>query len=135
MSEPIRVIRLTPDGDPVTGMTPWEPISHNNVIAGEPKERRHRFYVGERVQPGQVYVGIWEATQYTEELKNYPDDEFMYVIEGSVTIIEEDGRKNTFVKGDSFFMPSGFNGIWEQKETMKKYFMVFSARNGDGREL
>lgn len=129
MSEPIRVIRLTPDGDPISGMTPWKNFAHDNVIAGEPRERRHRFYIGERLRPGQIRVGIWEATAYTEKLENYPKDEFMYVIEGSVTIVEEDGRQETFAKGDSFFMPSGFTGLWKQDETMKKYFMIFDAYN------
>ncbi|MER9177551.1 cupin domain-containing protein [Mesorhizobium sp. M0955] len=127
MSEATRVIRLTPDGDPAHGMTPWEAISHDRVVVGEPKDRRHRFYIGDRLRPGQVRVGLWEATAYTEKIKNYPKDEFMHVIEGSVTIVEEDGREKTFVKGDSFFMPSGFTGLWKQEETMKKYFMVFDA--------
>jgi uncharacterized cupin superfamily protein len=130
MSQPIRVIRLTPNGDPTTGMTPWQKISHDGVIAGEPKDRRHRFYIGDRLMPGQIRVGVWEATAYTEKLENYPKDEFMHVIEGSVTIIEEDGRESTFKTGDSFFMPSGFTGLWKQSETMKKYFMVFDASDG-----
>jgi uncharacterized cupin superfamily protein len=127
MSEPIRVIRMHPDGDPVGGMTAWEAISHDNVVEGEGRDRRHRFYVGDRKLPGQIRVGIWEATAYTEKLENYPKDEFMYVIEGSVTIVEEDGREKTFVEGESFFMPSGFTGLWKQDEPMKKYFMVFDA--------
>ena len=129
MSEPVRVVRLLPDGDPVTGMTRWEKIDHDGVIEGEPRDRRHRFFIGDRTNAGQVRVGVWEATAYTERMTNYPKDEFMVVIEGSVTIVEEDGREKTFVKGDSFFMPSGFTGIWKQEETMKKYFMVFDAHD------
>ncbi|RUU48464.1 hypothetical protein EOD08_02500 [Mesorhizobium sp. M6A.T.Ca.TU.002.02.2.1] len=34
------------------------------------------------------------------------------------------------MKGDSFFMPSGFTGQWKQAETMKKYFMIFDASAG-----
>lgn len=45
------------------------------------------------------------------------------MIEGSVTIIEEDVRRETLNKGQSFFMPGGFTGLWQQDEPMKKYFM------------
>ncbi|MDA7965813.1 cupin domain-containing protein [Ruegeria sp.] len=127
MSDLIRVIRLSPDGDPQTGFTPWEPIAHENVTVPGGQDRRHRFYVGDRKMPGQIRVGIWEATAYTERLENYPKDEFMYVIEGSCIIIEEDGNEERFEAGESFFMPAGFNGYWKQDEPMKKYFMVFDA--------
>ncbi|WP_287149990.1 cupin domain-containing protein [Mesorhizobium sp.] len=111
-------------------MSAWEAIAHEHVVAGDlPRQRRHRFYVGERRLPGQIRVGIWEATAYTERLVNYPKDEFMYVIEGSVTIVEEDGREETFGQGDSFFMPAGFTGLWRQDEAIKKYFMVFDAHD------
>lgn len=131
MQQPIRVIRLHENGDPKDGMSPWEPIAHDKVLEGTPRQRRHRFFVSDRLRAGQVRVGIWQATAYTERLENYPKDEFMYVIEGSVTIIEPDGRTETFTKGDSFFMPCGFAGLWQQDEPMKKYFMVFDAYDSD----
>ncbi|TJV97102.1 MAG: DUF861 domain-containing protein [Mesorhizobium sp.] len=127
MSDVIRVIRLSPNGD--HGLSPWENIPADRVIDGEAQDRRHRFYVGDR-QSGQVRVGVWEATAYSEKIENYPKDEFMYVIKGSVTIVEEDGKEETFVAGESFFMPVGFSGVWKQNETMKKYFMVYDSSHG-----
>ncbi|WP_366512141.1 cupin domain-containing protein [Mesorhizobium sp.] len=46
-------------------------------------------------------------------------------------MVEPDGRTETFAKGDSFFMPCGFSGLWQQDEPMKKYFMVFDAYDSD----
>jgi uncharacterized cupin superfamily protein len=128
MPELIRVIRLSRNGGDL-GLTQWETIPENRVIKGDAKDRRHRFFVGDRPS-GQVRVGVWEATAYSENIESYPKDEFMSVIEGSVTIIDPDGQEETFVVGESFFMPRGFTGIWKQTETMKKYFMVFDASNG-----
>ncbi|MER8436837.1 cupin domain-containing protein [Mesorhizobium sp. M1312] len=126
----LRVIRLSPNGDDVQGLSDWENIPAHRVLAGkEAKVRRHKFFGGDR-SGGQVRVGVSEATAYSEKIDNYPKDEFMHVIEGSVTIIHHDGREETFVAGDSFFMPSGFNGVWKQTETIKKYFMVFDASVG-----
>lgn len=129
MAEPVRVIRMSPEGDPVSGMSAWEPISRDSVLSGQADERRHRFYMSDRKLPGQIRVGVWEAGAYCEKLVNYPKDEFMYVIEGSVTIIAENGHKEKFEKGDSFFMPAGFSGVWFQDEPMKKYFMVFDPHD------
>ena len=48
----------------------------------------------------------------------------MVVLEGSCTIVEEDDNREAFSQGDCFFLPRGFNGYWEQQETMKKYYMI-----------
>ena len=74
-----------------------------------------------------ILATVWDATAYTGRLEIYPKDELMVEIEGSVTIIDDDNRKETFKKEDSLFMPAGFTGVWKQEETMNKYFMVFDA--------
>lgn len=42
---------------------------------------------------------VWEYgnRQLTGNSQNYPKDEFMYVLEGSPTIVDEDGCGETFV--------------------------------------
>ncbi len=124
MREIVRVIRLHPEGSAESGMGPWQIVDHDNVISPNAKDRAVEMVNRELIEPSRVRVGIWEAQPYKEKLVNYQCNEFMHVIEGSCTIIEEDGRKERFSKGDSFFMPLGFNGIWEQEETMKKYYMI-----------
>ena len=124
MNEHPRVIRLHSDGNPKAGMSPWEPITYDAVVEGEPKQRLHKFFVATRGNTGEMRVGVWEATAYTEKIEDYPADEFMFVLEGSVTIIDRDGQEDTFRKGDCFFMPRGFTGYWKQNETIKKFHMT-----------
>ena len=124
MSKIVRVIRLHPDGSPQSGMGPWKIMDHENILSSEAKDRAVEMFNTELTEPSRVRVGVWEAQPYKEKLIDYQCNEFMHVIAGSCTIIEEDGRKETFSMGESFFMPAGFNGIWEQEETMKKFYMI-----------
>jgi hypothetical protein len=48
----------------------------------------------------------------------------MVVLEGSVTITDAEGVSETFSAGDTFIMPKGFRGTWENTETMRKYYMI-----------
>jgi uncharacterized cupin superfamily protein len=105
-------------------LSKWTDISHENVVSGQAKERTHEVFNKELPGLNQVRVGVWEAEPYKEKMVDYPCNEFMYIIEGSCIITEEDGHREKFFKGDSFFMPSGFNGYWEQTEYMKKYYMI-----------
>ncbi len=124
MSEISRVIRLRADGDPGSGMTQWQPITGDSVVGGDdPRDRFHRFLVASRGNTGEMHVGVWEATAYSERVVDYPCDEIMFVLEGSVTVIDEDGHEETFKQGDCFFMPLGYTGLWKQDETMKKFHM------------
>ena len=122
MSDVSRVIRL----DPQSPMSAWESISHDGVVDGELKERRHDYFKADRSDSGSVKVGLWEASAYTERVVDYPCDELMVILEGSVTIIHEDGQEESFKVGDVLFMPRGFTGYWKQDEPMKKIFMWVS---------
>ncbi len=51
MTEHTRVIRLHPDGDPDTGMTPWEPITYDAVVEGEPHDRVPAMISGHKFRP------------------------------------------------------------------------------------
>lgn len=124
MSEIVRVIRMHPEGSPETGMGHWNAVNHENIVSTDAKDRTYEVFNRALMEKSCVRVGIWEALPYEEKLINYPCNEFMYVIEGSCTVIEEDGNEEKFVEGESFFMPSGFNGYWKQEEPMKKYYMI-----------
>ena len=123
MSEITRVIRLKANGRSDSGLGPWGDITQANIVSGEARERSEEF-VNKLMPQGCLRAGVWEAKAYTEKLVDYPCDEFMVVLEGSCTIVEEDGNREAFSQGDCFFLPRGFNGYWEQQETMKKYYMI-----------
>jgi uncharacterized protein len=100
--------------------TPDGQIETAKLISGDPKGRDH-IYLG-RKDPG-FRAGIWRSSPYTEWYDSYPCDEFMVVLEGSVTL-EGEGFSETYRKGDAFLMPRGFKGYWKQEEPMLKYYVI-----------
>lgn len=70
-------------------------------------------------------TGIWRSGPYTERYDDYPTDEFMVVLAGEVTL-EGEGFKDTFRRGDAFFVPKGFKGTWHQPVAMLKFYVIIA---------
>jgi uncharacterized cupin superfamily protein len=47
----------------------------------------------------------------------------MIVLDGEVTL-EGDGFRDTYRKGDAFFVPKGFRGVWNQPVAMLKFYVI-----------
>lgn len=122
MSKQKRVFRLNPDGDPETGMA--SSFRATNVIEGNPEKKFHRFFETNRKTMSEMRVSVVEGHAYSEKVENYPCDEMCLVLEGSVTVIDEDGNEENFEKGECFFMSQGFTGIWKQTDKFKKFAMT-----------
>lgn len=90
------------------------------LIEGKPYGQDHIYF--ENAAQG-LRAGIWRSTPYTEFYEDYPCTEFMYILEGSVTL-ESDTFSETYRKGDAFLVPKGFRGTWKQTEPMLKYYVM-----------
>ena len=65
-------------------------------------------------------VGVSQYEQVTLALRDWPVDEFMYILEGRVQITDNKGNTKTYGPGDAFVMPKGFAGEWRQLSPIKK---------------
>ena len=117
-----RIVRLLPGGSPVTALEPCQFVDPANCEGPAPQETGHNFFTS---ADKKLVAGVWEATPYKERIDGYPVDEFMLVLEGSVTITGEDGTSETFSPGEAFMMPKGFRGTWENTEKMRKYYVIY----------
>lgn len=77
-------------------------------------------------EPG-LTVGLWGCTPWVATPGPYPFDEFMILLEGSVTIRLPDGRAETIRAGQSFFIPKGLDCTWDQPEAVKKVYVIFEG--------
>src|SRR5262249_55472476 len=75
-------------------------------------------------------AGVWDCTAFTSKQGPYPVNEFMIVLEGSVTIVEADGRETTVNPGESFLIPKGLVCQWKQTGYLRKYFVIFDDASG-----
>ena len=120
-------ILLEPHGPADTGLTAWEPIDPAGLTAGEPVQRGHNYYDD---PTGQLAVGVWDCTPMTTVLEPYSVNEFMHLLEGAVTIVDDGGHAQTFVAGESFVIPKGTPCVWKQEGYVRKFYVIFDDRSG-----
>lgn len=72
-------------------------------------------------------VNVSKYEKLTLNLKDWPVDEFMYMIEGHVNITDTQGVSRTYGPGESFVMPKGFTGTWKQAGPIKKIAIIYRA--------
>ena len=69
-------------------------------------------------------TGIWQCTagpSYWVQEEN----EFIYIISGSLTVTPDGGKPATFGAGDSAMFPRGWRGTWDLHETVRKVYVLF----------
>ena len=69
---------------------------------------------------GLFQVGCSQYDKMTLQIKDWPIDEFMHILEGQVEITDESGASRVYGPGDMFVMPKGFSGTWRQLGPIKK---------------
>lgn len=117
MIAPIRFSATGPEG--WAALTDL-PLEHAELLAGLPMGQDFAYF---QRPEAKLRAGIWRSTAYTERYEEYPADEFMVVLDGEVTL-ENDEISETFRKGDAFFVPKGFKGIWRQPVAMLKFYVI-----------
>ena len=69
-------------------------------------------------------TGIWQCSagpSYWVQEEN----EFIYVLSGSLTVTPDGGKPATFGAGDCAMFPRGWRGTWDLHETVRKVYVVF----------
>ena len=75
-----------------------------------------------------VVMSAWDSTPATSEMLPFFQHELMLVVDGSVTIIEPDGRETTVRAGGCFVFPQGCVRQWKQTT---EYFRKFAVGFND----
>jgi uncharacterized protein len=69
-------------------------------------------------------TGIWQCTagpSYWVQEEN----EFIYILSGSLTVTPDGGKPATFGAGDCAMFPRGWRGAWDLHETVRKVYAIF----------
>ena len=111
--------RLNPYPD---GMGPSDFMEDESFTTGDKREL-NLFAHAEDDES--ILSGVWECAPAREAYpEGYPVHEMMHVISGSVTLTHPDGTSETFSAGDTFFIPKGRPCTWENRETLRKFYMI-----------
>lgn len=117
----LTVIKFDPYGHPETGLQTWDPIPRDLITSGDPIQRGHQYFSTEN---DKITSGVWDCTAYTQIRGPYEVDEFMLVLEGSISIDDSAGNTQTFRAGDSFILPRGTDCVWKQSEYARKFYII-----------
>lgn len=115
------VIRLLAKGEPGVEMQPSDLTPRDAFTSSDTTELNQTFF---KTSDESILTGVWECAPCKEEIDSYPVHEMMTVISGSVTLIDADGRSETFTAGDVFFIPKGTKCTWQITETLRKFYMI-----------
>jgi len=84
-----------------------------------------RNYTDYRSADGEFVCGTWDSTPYHRRAMFYRHFELMYLLEGSVTLIDETDRASTFSKGDIFLVEQTARCTWESREHVAKVYVIY----------
>ncbi len=122
---PIQFLAAGPEGH---GLQAGDAIDPSQLDAGEPVQHVHNYFTDET---GQLTAGVWTCTPITERIGPYSVNEFMLVLEGSVTIVDQNGHEETMRAGEAFIIPKGMPCIWKQTEFIRKFYVIFDDPSGE----
>jgi uncharacterized cupin superfamily protein len=118
------------------GLEDWGPIEAKSLVSGTPRQRGHM--VLDDKESG-LSAGVWDCTAFTGKMGPYSVNEFMLLLEGSVTIVDEKGGETVIKAGESFILPKGLVCQWKQTGYVRKFFVIFDDASGmkakDARKL
>lgn len=117
----LTVIKYDPYGDSETGLQTWDPIPREVIASGDPVQRGHQYFATDN---DRVTSGVWDCTTHALKRDAYEVDEFMIVLEGSISIEDKSGDTKTFRAGESFIIPKYTDCIWKQSEYARKYYFI-----------
>lgn len=74
---------------------------------------------------GEFMCGTWDSTPYARRPMFYRHYELMYLLEGSVTFVDEAGRSGTFSKGDIFLIEQTAQCSWDSRDHVAKVYVIY----------
>lgn len=75
---------------------------------------------------GRFEAGVYSAGPSDTAIESYEDDEFMFFLEGGVTLTAADGSVLEVVAGEGVAIPKGWKGRWTTAG-YKKYYVTYAS--------
>lgn len=96
----------------------YEPFMVGDKQAGEV-----HWLTTENSKGAATYSGLWRCDPMTFDYE-FPGDEIIHVIEGSLLIELADGGNVTVIAGDIISFDKGVKSVWTIQKSFKKFFVI-----------
>lgn len=116
---PTGIVKLNPNGPDGQGLRP----SRNG------SSQSHTYYSGKTADRGQV--GVWASDAPGGNLHKATYTEFVYLLEGSVTLVDKAGVEAVYKAGDAFVIPRGTEVQWKKSDKLKEVYVIFDRESPD----
>ena len=117
-----KIIRLEPFGPAKTGMQKMH-LKPEEFQSKIPVQHIHVYYEDETLG---LSVGVWDTTSMQEVFGPYPGNEFMWVLEGQVSMIDGDDNATVIKKGQTFCVRNAIPVSWKQEGFLRKFYMTYA---------
>ena len=102
----------------------------NTIVTETPSGKIHDL-TSLKSSDGKFASGMYSAGKSRFDITEpYGVDEFMFFLEGSVTLTSGDGSQMTVNAGEAVTIPKEWTGVWET-EGYRKIWVIYSA-SGEG---
>jgi len=122
MSNKPSVIRLEPYGPADAGMEQMQ-LNAADFQSELPQQHIHVYYEDEELG---LSVGVWDTTSMQEAFGPYPGDEFMWILEGQVSMVDGDGKETQVKQGETFCVRNAIPISWKQVGFLRKFYMTYA---------
>lgn len=114
----LRIVRFEPQGP--AGVS-WE--SRGN-------DKTHYYYRSS--QNKNAAAGIWTSPDFSGQMRRVTSTEFIYLLQGSITLLHKSGLEEVFKAGEAFVIPRGTEFQWKKSDDVKEYWAIFEREDGPG---
>ena len=121
MSMDKKIIRFEKDGPAGTGLAKMD-LDPADFQSDLPEQHVHLYYEDEDVG---LTLGVWTTTDMQEAFGPYPGDEFMWLLEGQVAMVDGDGGETVVKQGQTFCIRNAIPTSWKQIGFLRKFFMTY----------
>jgi uncharacterized cupin superfamily protein len=122
MSNKPSVIRLEAYGPAEVGMEQMQ-LDTADFQSELPQQHIHVYYEDEELG---LSVGVWDTTSMQEAFGPYPGDEFMWILEGQVSMVDGNGRETLVKQGETFCVRNAIPISWKQVGFLRKFYMTYA---------
>jgi len=108
-----RIVRFEPNGPAGVGLKGNDRDS----------SKIHHYYRSKADE--RVAAGVWSSPDFSGRMRQVDSTEFIYILEGAVTLLDKSGREETFKAGDAVLIPRGTEFQWKKTDNLKEYWVIF----------
>jgi uncharacterized cupin superfamily protein len=115
----VRLDRDRLEGNNLGKFEPYEP-DHSDLMA-----RGHNFFTS---ADGNFSLGVWETKPGKLSIPDpYTVDELMYVLEGKIVLIDDQGNQSEYGAGEGVVLPKGWSGTFSVPEGARKIYVSYEG--------